>query len=119
MEKVFFVELGTGIDQHGQDITVAAIRAVEDAIRSNALPGLKSVLPEQDFRNMRVNVRLALPCDKDQLDIERIKRTLPYGQVTVELVDGGMLTPCYTVLPEKGDKNDLVYVVNAAVEVGY
>ena len=43
----------------------------------------------------------------------------PPRQVSVELIDGGMLTPCYTVLPEKGDKNDLVYVVNAAVEVGY
>jgi uncharacterized protein (TIGR02058 family) len=40
MEKIFFVEIGTGIDQHGQDITVAAIRAVEDAIRCNAMPGL-------------------------------------------------------------------------------
>jgi uncharacterized protein (TIGR02058 family) len=37
----------------------------------------------------------------------------------MEVIDGGMVTRCYTVLPEKGDKNDLVYVVNAAVEVGY
>jgi uncharacterized protein (TIGR02058 family) len=119
MEKIFFVEIGTGIDQHGQDITVAAIRAVEDAIRCNAMPGLKSVLPENDFNRMRIHVRLALPCDKDKLEVERVRRALPYGQVTMEVIDGGMVTRCYTVLPEKGDKNDLVYVVNAAVEVGY
>lgn len=65
METVFFIQLGTGIDQHGQDITTAAVRAVQDAIRPNAMPGLRSVLPD------------------------------------------------------RGDKNDLIYVVNAAVEVGY
>jgi uncharacterized protein (TIGR02058 family) len=119
MEKIFFVELGTGIDQHGQDITIAAVRAVEDAIRSNAMPGLRSVLPGGDFGRMQVHVKLALPCDHDKLDLDQVKQTLPYGKVTVEIIDGGMLAASHTVLPEKGDKNDLIYVVNAAVEVGY
>lgn len=118
MERVFFVELGTGIDQHGQDITVAAVRAVQDAIRPNAMPGLRSILPGHDFNNMRVHVKLALPCDKDRLDLEQVRRALPYGRVSVEVVDGGMVTGSGTLLPEKGDKNDLIYVVNAAVEVG-
>jgi len=39
--------------------------------------------------------------------------------VTVEVAEGGMLTSGGIVLPDKQDKNDLIYVVNAAVEVGY
>ena len=39
---------------------------------------------------MRVNVKLAVPCDKEKLDIEAVKEALPYGKVTVEVMDGGM-----------------------------
>ena len=67
---------------------------------------------------MKVNVRLAVPCDKEKLDVEQVKAVLPYGQVTVEIVDGGMLTTSGVVLPDKDDANDLIYVVNASVEVG-
>ncbi|GAB7386931.1 hypothetical protein BSNK01_07670 [Bacillaceae bacterium] len=68
---------------------------------------------------MKVNVRLAVPCEKDKLDTERVKRAIPYGEVTVEVVDGGMITSSGVVLPDKDDKNDLIYIVNAAVEVGF
>jgi len=34
------------------------------------------------------------------------------------VTDGGMATTSGIVIPEKGDKNDLMYVVIAAVEVG-
>lgn len=114
-----FIETGMGIDVHGQDITKAAVRAVKNAIHYNSMPGLRSVLPGNDLNNMRVNVRLAVPCDKEKLDIEAVKNTLPFGIVTVEVVDGGMLTTSGVVLEEKGDKNDLMYIVIAAVEVGY
>ncbi len=119
MEKIFFIELGMGTDLHGQDITKAAIRAVKNAIRFNSMPGLRSVLPENDLHNMKVNVRLAVPCDKDKLDIEKVKQVLPYGEVSVEVIDGGMLTTSGVILPDKNDKNDLIYVVNASIEVGY
>lgn len=119
MEKIFFIELGMGADLHGQDITKAAVRAVKNAISYNSMPGLRSVLPDNDINKMKVNVRLAVPCDKELLDIEQVKAVLPYGEVTVEVVDGGMLTTSGVILPDKNDRNDLIYVVNAAVEVGY
>lgn len=34
-------------------------------------------------------------------------------------MDGGMATTSGVVLEEKGDKNDLMYIVVAAIEVGY
>ncbi|NGQ95226.1 hypothetical protein G3578_08600 [Brevibacillus sp. SYP-B805] len=119
MDKVMFIEIGMGIDLHGQDVTKAAVRAVQNAIHHNSMPGLRSVLPGNDIRNMKVHVRLAVPADKEKLDLDAVKAVLPYGQVSFEVIDGGMLTTSGVVLADKEDKNDLVYVVIAAVEVGY
>ncbi|WP_010273368.1 Lin0512 family protein [Paenibacillus senegalensis] len=119
MEKTFFIQLGMGVDLHGQDVTTAAVRAVKQAIHHNSMPGLRSVLPENSLENMKVHVRLALPCDHDKLREEEVKAALPYGVVTIEVIEGGMLTSSGILLPDKHDKNDLIYIVNASVEVGY
>jgi uncharacterized protein (TIGR02058 family) len=119
MEKIIFIETGTGTDVHGQNITKACVRAVENAIHFNSMPGIKDYLPDQSLHNMKVNVRLAVPCDKELVDIERVKEEIPYGTVTVEVIDGGMATTSGILLEDKDDKNDLMYIVNAAVEVGY
>jgi len=119
MEKVMFIEIGMGIDLHGQNVTKAAVRAVHNAIHHNSMPGLRSVLPGNDLHQMKVNVRLAVPADKDKLDLDIVKAELPYGQVTFEVVDGGMLTSSGVVLADKEDVNDQAYVVIASVEVGY
>ncbi len=118
MEKVMFIELGMGTDLHGQNVTKAAVRAVQNAIHHNSMPGLRAMLPGGTLDAMKVNVRLAVPCDKDKLDADQVKAVLPYGEVTVEVMDGGMLTTSGIVLPDKEDVNDLIYVVIASVEVG-
>jgi uncharacterized protein (TIGR02058 family) len=119
MDNVMFIEIGMGIDLHGQNVTKAAVRAVQNAIHHNSMPGLKLVLPNNDINNMKVNVRLAVPADKEKLVLDVVRAELPYGQVTFEVIDGGMLTTSGIVLADKEDKNDLVYVVVASVEVGY
>ncbi|MFD2371643.1 Lin0512 family protein [Brevibacillus sp. GCM10020057] len=119
MEKVMFIEIGMGIDLHGQNVTKAAVRAVQNAIHHNSMPGLRMVLPNNDIHNMKVNVRLAVPADADKLDLDTVRAELPYGEVTFEVVEGGMLTSSGVVIAEKEDKNDLAYVVIASVEVGY
>lgn len=119
MDKIMFIEIGTGIDLHGQNVTKAAVRAVQNAIHHNSMPGLSSVLPDRSLHNMKVNVRLAVPADREQLDLEAVRAELPYGQVTFDVIDGGMLTSSGVVLADKHDQNDLIYVVIASVEVGY
>ena len=119
MQQILFIETGTGTDVHGQDITKASVRAVKDAIHANSMPGIERSLPDQRLENMCVNVKLALPLDHDKLDKEKVKEMIPYGEVTVEVVDGGMATSSGIFLKDKADKNDLMYIVNAAVEVGY
>lgn len=114
-----FIEIGMGIDLHGQNVTKAAVRAVQNAIHHNSMPGIRSVLPNNDLNKMKINVRLAVPTDKDKLDLALVKAELPYGEIAFEVIDGGMLTTSGIILTDKEDKNDLVYVVIASVEVGY
>mgnify|MGYP000945843616 CR=1 FL=1 len=119
MERIIFIQTGVGIDTHGQDITNAAKRAVQNAIHSNSMPGLNAYLPGQSLDNMKVNIILALPADHGSLDHEQVKAEIPYGEVTIEVVEGGLATTSGIILPEQDDKSDLMYIVNAAVQVGY
>ncbi|MFX3619362.1 MAG: Lin0512 family protein [Sporolactobacillus sp.] len=119
MDHLLFIETGVGIDVHGQNITKAAVRAVIEAIHKNSMPGLTEILPGGDLNAMKVTIRLAVPCGKDTLDYERVKAEIPYGTVDIAVTDGGMATPSGIVLKDKEDKNDLMYIVNASVEVGY
>jgi uncharacterized protein (TIGR02058 family) len=108
-----------GVDLHGQDVTTAAVRAVRDAIHRNSMPGVRGMIPSRDLRDMVVRVKLGVPADADRLDVERVKAEFPYGRVTVEAVPGGLATTSGVVLTDQGDRNDLAYIVVAAVEVGY
>ncbi|SFG31036.1 conserved hypothetical protein [Halobacillus alkaliphilus] len=119
MDQMLFVQTGMGIDVHGQNITKAAVRAIKNAIHTNSMPGIREALPEKSLDNMKTNVKLALPCDHDQLDHEEVKKAIPYGKVTIEVMDGGMKTTSGIVLEDKDDKNDQMYMVNTSIEVGY
>ncbi len=119
MMKIIFVQIGTGVDLHGQDVTVASMRAVRNAIQHNSMPGMRGIIPGNDLKNMQVRVKLAVPVDADKVDLEQVKSVFPYGQISIEVGEGGMICSSGVVLPDKGDRNDHIYVVNAAVEVGY
>jgi uncharacterized protein (TIGR02058 family) len=105
-----FIELGMGVDLHGQDATKAAVRAVRDAIGRNYLPGIRRTLEGSSGR-MLVHVRLAAPPEAGSVDVEAVRAAFPYGEVSVEVTPGGML------VPDGLDGGDRICVVNAAVEV--
>jgi uncharacterized protein (TIGR02058 family) len=119
MEQVLFIQAGSGMDVHGQNVTKAAVRATENAIWYNSMPGIEKMLPDGNMENMKVNVRIAVPLDREQVDVEKVKGAVPYGTVNVEVTDGGMATSSGVILDDKEDDNDLMYMVNASVEVGY
>ncbi len=110
MQDPLFIELGMGVDLRGADATKAACRAVRNAIGHNLLPGIHGLL--KDGGRMVVHLRLAVPAHHGAVDIEAVRKEFPAGSVTVELVQGGMLTP--NGLADGGN----ALVVNAAVEVG-
>lgn len=59
--KRLIIEMGMGVDQHGQEPTVAAARAVRNAIAHNALPGVWEVAGLSDPDQMIVEVQVAVP----------------------------------------------------------
>lgn len=118
--KVFAVELGMGVDLHGQDLTVAAVRACRNAIERNSLPGWSLLAPGGDKSHYRVRVTLGVPevLGAAPVDVEKVKAVFPYGQVEVRIVPGGLVADSGVLLPDKGDRNQDIFIVNAAVEAG-
>ncbi|KAJ6724917.1 50S RIBOSOMAL PROTEIN L34 [Salix viminalis] len=120
--KLLFVEMGVGYDQHGQDITSAAMRACRDAISSNSIPAFRrGSIPGVASGQMKLQIKLGVPHSLQQsLDIQRVKSVFPYGEIVkFEVVDGGMICSSGVLIEEMGDENDDCYIVNAAVYVGY
>ena len=84
------LEFGMGVDVHGEDCTKAACRAVSDAIRHSSLPLFRDV--RERGGRMLVDVTVAVP-DPASVDVERVRRELPHGEVTVHAVSGGLSVP--------------------------
>ena len=83
-------EFGMGVDVHGRDATKAACRAVSDAIRHSSLPFFREV--RERGATMLVDVTVGVP-DPGKVDVERVKKELPHGEVTVRPVPGGLRVP--------------------------
>ncbi len=88
--KPAVLEFGMGVDVHGGDMTTAACRAVSDAIRHSSLPLLADVRARGG--RMLVDVTVGVP-DPAAVDVARVRRELPHGEVTVRAVAGGLRVP--------------------------
>ena len=110
----FIVELGTGSDLHGGDVTTAAKRAVRDAISHSCLCGLFEVAGLKDPNEMYVRVHIACPFP-ERLDRDAVAAELPFGRVTTEVTEGGMVTEGLHVA-SLGEGNQIV-VALAAITV--
>lgn len=113
--KRLIIEMGMGVDQHGQDPTVAAARAVRNAIAHNALPGVWEVAGLSHPNDMIVEVQVAVPYP-EQVRSDEVLAVLPFGQKTLTLTAGGMVV-VGRAIPDLDDKNDDMYVAIAAVTV--
>src|SRR5215468_11289498 len=85
--KPHVLEFGMGVDVHGNDCTKAACRAVSDAIRHSSLPLFRDVRDRGG--HMLVDVTVGVP-DPAAVDVERVRKELPHGEVTVRAVAGGL-----------------------------
>ena len=113
--KRFIVEIGTGADLHGEDVTKAACRAVKDAVSRSCLCGLVEILGIEDLKAIQVDILVACP-KPDQVDLEQVKATVPIGQKTARAVAGG-LTAEGLCVPNFAPNCDQIVVANAAVTV--
>ena len=113
--KRLIIEMGMGIDQHGQEPTVAAARAVRNAIAHNALPGVWEVAGLNHPNEMIVEVQVAVPYP-EQVRVEEVLAVLPFGQKSIIVEDGGMVVQGRAIA-ELADKNDEMLIAVAAVTV--
>ncbi|MCY7277080.1 MAG: Lin0512 family protein [Phormidesmis sp. CAN_BIN44] len=113
--KRFIIEMGMGVDQHGQEPTVAAARAVRNAIAHNALPGVWEVAGLDHPDQMIVEVQVAVPYP-DQVREADVLAVLPFGRKTLTVEAGGMIVQGRAIA-EFNDKNDEMLIAVAAVTV--
>ena len=101
------LELGSGNDLHGSDYTKAALRAVQDALHHSSLSFIRSLKVDKTKLDVEVTIGVQRP---EQVDLEKVKNSLPVGDVTVKAVKGGLdvLDP---------ENNDPAVIASAAVEV--
>ena len=114
-----FIELGWGNDSHGQNATKAAVRAARNAIEFNSIPSIAKIIPG-GYDNMKLDVILAIP-HQYQANFEKagVEAVFPYGIVSINVEDGGMVAPSGIAIDSLGDTNDDMVVVCCSVTVGY
>jgi uncharacterized protein (TIGR02058 family) len=94
--RKYILELGTGVDLHGEDETKAAQRAVKDAISHSSMVGLGQLFKIGSFREMSealmVDVTVATP-NPEKVDGDAVLSILPEGNRRINVVKGGMRWP--------------------------
>jgi len=105
--KRVILELGTGNDLHGGNYTKAGLRAVQDCLHHSSLSFLRAL--EINPASMLVEVTIGVQ-RPDLVDAVAIKASLPYGQVTVQAVKGGLDVP-------DEQAGDFAVIASAAVAV--
>lgn len=107
--KRIILEMGTGNDLHGGDYTKAALRAVQDALHHSSLAFIRTLV--FDIRTMQVEVTIGVQ-QPEQVDIDAVRKSLPYGIVTAKAVKGGLDVP-------QEENHDLAVIASAAIAVRF
>ena len=101
------LELGSGNDLHGSDYTKAALRAVQDALHHSSLSFVRTLQVDKTKLDVEVTIGVQRP---EQVDLDKIKTSLPLGNVTVKAVKGGLDVA-------DPDANDRAVIASAAIAV--
>lgn len=109
--KRYVLEIGTGIDLHGEDETKAAQRAVRNAIGHVSMVGLRQLFNISSFEELEkalmVDVTIATP-NPDKIDGEAVLDVLPEGNRRINLVKGGLRFPVPSTAEEARTRGIIV-----------
>lgn len=110
------IEIGTGVELHGQDPTRAAAKAVRDAVSRVCFGmGLYETFRLGGHKDSIVSVLVGVP-HHEQVNKDEVLKMIPYGEKDIQVVEGGLVAKGHFD-PASGDKSDDIYVANAAVTV--
>lgn len=114
----YIVEVGTGIDLHGEDETKAAQRAVKDAISHCSMVGLSQLFKIGSFKELdealMVDITVATP-NPEKIDEDAVLSILPEGRRRLTAVRGGMRFPMPSTAEEA--RTHGIVMVNAVIVV--
>lgn len=99
--------MGMGVDVHGRDYTLAAERAVFDAIHHSSLHFFKPL--NKTAHDMLIDLKIGIP-NPEAVDADRVAAALPYGTVSISIEKGGLEIP-------NDDGNDAIVIANAGIIV--
>jgi uncharacterized protein (TIGR02058 family) len=101
------LQIGMGTDIREADYTKASVRALRDALWHNALSVADAVGLPVDAMQVEVTIGVQQP---EKVDAAAMKAVLPHGQVTVNVVKGGLDVP-------DEEARDVAVIASAAVAV--
>lgn len=107
-KKRVILEMGSGNDLHGRNYTKAALRAVNDALHHSSLTMIRT-LGIETKNGMFVDVIIGVK-QPSRVNKTEIENALPYGSVTVKVVNGGLDVPDEVL-------GDVAVIASAAVIV--
>ena len=114
----YLVEVGTGIDLHGEDETKAAQRAVKDAISHSSMVGLMQLFRVESFEELEealmVDVTVATPTP-NSVDGDAVLSILPEGKRRLNVVEGGVRFPVPSTSDEA--RTHSIVMANAVIVV--
>ena len=105
--KRMVLQIGMGTDIRGADYTKAAVRALRDALWHNGLGVADAVGLPVDAMQVEVTIGVPRP---ERVDHQAVLAVLPHGQVTVNVVKGGLDVP-------DDETRDVAVIASAAVAV--
>ena len=107
MKTRYVTEMGMGTDVHGRDYTLAAERAVFDAIHHSSLHFFAPL--KKTAHDMYIDLLIGIP-EPDEVDLDRVAKALPYGTVNVTVKKRGLEIPA-------DDGKDAIVIANAGIIV--
>lgn len=113
MAETLLVEFGMGSSLRRGDYTQAAERAVRDALWHNSINLAELFGFEKTAMQITLDVGVQQP---DKVDVEVLKAVFPYGNVTVNVSEGGL--DVARPEGENGDGHPTV-MANVALSVGF
>ena len=94
--KRYLIEIGTGVDMHGGDMTGAALKAVKDAMSHCCMAGVREIHgagPE------RIALRIKICCPRPEaLDLEALGGASEKGLHVAEMGAGDTLVAALAII---------------------
>lgn len=90
-----------GVELHGQDDTVAAVKAVRQAFETISIPSVLDMVPG-GIEKVRAKVKVAVPYPRG-VDESEIKQVVPFKNTEIKVVHGGLSWNSGIILQKLGD----------------